>query len=305
MLFVLTAADLAAVGPGVWDQWKSLLLTDLLDRTMEHLAGESPATSAEAQTARRSEVRKLLGPDSGLDWFARQIETLPSGYLSTTEPEQIAADLRMLHGLKTGDVVAEGRYLPETETTQFVIGTSEATTPGAFHKLTGALTSQGLQIRSAQINTLADALVLDRFWVHDPDYPLGPPPDRIDRIQLALVQSLQASDDRPPTFRRTWQESRQAAAPSPNVATRVNADNTTSQQYTILDIFASDRSGLLYAVTRSLFELGLSVWRAKVGTYGDQVVDVFYVTDQHGQKIHDEPRLEEIRRRVLEVIRSG
>ena len=42
--------------------------------------------------------------------------------------------------------------------------------PGIFHKLTGALTSHGLQIRSAQIHTLADGLVLDRFWVHDPDF---------------------------------------------------------------------------------------------------------------------------------------
>ncbi len=74
----------------------------------------------------------------------------------------------------------------------------------------------------------------------------------------------------------------------PGVQTRVIADNSTSDAYTILDIFAHDRTGLLYAITRTLFELGLSVARAKIGTYLDQVVDVFYVTDQNNRKIEDE-----------------
>jgi [protein-PII] uridylyltransferase len=88
------------------------------------------------------------------------------------------------------------------------------------------------------------------------------------------------------------------------VQTRVNIDNSTSDFFTILDIFAHDRTGLLFAITRTLFELGLSVARAKVGTYLDQVVDVFYVTDQDQNKIESAPRLEEIRRRLLEVIES-
>ena len=88
----------------------------------------------------------------------------------------------------------------------------------------------------------------------------------------------------------------------PGVPTRVNIDNSTSDRFTIIDIFTHDRTGLLYAITRTLFELGLSVGRAKIGTFLDQVVDVFYVTDQQDRKINDEQRLEEIRRRLLEVV---
>ena len=82
----------------------------------------------------------------------------------------------------------------------------------------------------------------------------------------------------------------------------MNIDNSTSGRFTIIDIFTHDRAGLLYAITRTLFELGLSVGRAKIGTFLDQVVDVFYVTDQQDRKIKDERRLEEIRRRLLEVV---
>ena len=48
--------------------------------------------------------------------------------------------------------------------------------PGIFHKLTGALSSQGLQILSAEIHTLADGLVFDRFNVNDTDFAGSPTP---------------------------------------------------------------------------------------------------------------------------------
>ena len=174
--------------------------------------------------------------------------------------------------------------------------------PGIFHKLTGALTSQGLEIRSAQIHTLAEGLVLDRFWVHDPDYSGEPPPDRIRTIIQAVEQSLRLESGQAPSFRRTWKSGEQRKPLGPKPQIRVNTDNSTSDRYTIIDVFAYDRTGLLYAVTRALFELGCSVWRAKIGTYLDQVLDVFYVTDRENGKIEDQGRLDAIRQRLLEVI---
>ena len=84
--------------------------------------------------------------------------------------------------------------------------------------------------------------------------------------------------------------------------TQVRIDNNTSEKYTIVDVFTFDRMGLLYTIARTLYELELSVGVARIGTYLDQVVDVFYVTDQGGAKIVDEDRLGEIRRRLLEAI---
>ena len=84
--------------------------------------------------------------------------------------------------------------------------------------------------------------------------------------------------------------------------TQVRIDNSTSERYTIIDIFTADRRGLLYTITRKLFDLGLSVSVAKIGTYLDQVVDVFYFTDSSGNKIENDDRLEQIRTRLLEEI---
>ena len=303
MLYLLTAADLAAVGPGSWNNWKGEVITDLYHRTMQHLAGDSPGSSVEEYLeSRREVVRMCLGPQREDPWFATQVSALPTAYLNGTEPEQIAGDLQLLRELKPGEVHAEGVYQPETETVRFTVATSEQVTPGVFHKLTGALTSHGLQILSAEINTLADGLVLDRFWVHDPDFAGEPPADRLQQVAHSLSESLTAPTAKTPSFRRTWQMGGRRLAVAPAMATRLHADNTTSDRFTILDIFTTDRRGLLYTITRTLFELGLSVERAKIGTFLDQVVDVFYVTDQQGRKVESESQLEAIHRRVLEVL---
>ena len=91
------------------------------------------------------------------------------------------------------------------------------------------------------------------------------------------------------------------SAETGRLPTRVRIDNDTSEQYTIIDIFAHDCTGLLYSIARAIFELGLSVHGAKIGTHLDQVVDVFYVTD-NGAKVHYQERLDEIRGRLLEAI---
>jgi [protein-PII] uridylyltransferase len=303
MLYILTAADLGAVGPDVWDGWKLEVVTDLYHRTMQHLAGESPETTVdELLEQRRAAVREEWGTERNQAWFAEHLEALPAAYLNVTPPPQAAADLRLLHGLDARGVSVAAQYQAETATVQFTIATSEHITRGIFHKLTGALSSHGLEIRTAQIHTLADGLVLDRFSVHDPDYAGEPSRERLEQVEQSLVQSLTSSTGKPPAFRRTWPLGGHRPVRVPGVPSRVNIDNSTSSRFTIIDIFTHDRTGLLYAITRALFELGLSVARAKIGTFLDQVVDVFYVTDQQERKIRDGRRLDEIQTRLLAVV---
>jgi [protein-PII] uridylyltransferase len=314
MLYIMTAADLGAVGPGVWDGWKLEVVTDLYHRTMQHLAGESPETTIDdLLRQRRAAVSDLLGAEGRRPWFVEHLAALPSAYLNATPPRRMAADLRLLHDLGPAPNAEKGNagrcrvatateYHAETATIDFTVGTYEQVAPGIFHRLTGALSSRGLEIRMAQIHTLSDGLVLDRFSVHDPDYAGEPPPSRLQEIQRWLVESLANPTAEAPSFRRTWQVGGHRPAHVPGVPTRVNIDNSTSSRFTIIDIFSRDRTGLLYVIARTLFELGLSVGRAKIGTFLDQVVDVFYVTDGEQQKIDDAQRLETIRQRLIEVV---
>ncbi len=308
MLYVLTCADLAAVGPGVLNHWKLQLLTELYRRTLTHVGGDAPGPgSREWLLTRQQEVRQLASRYADVTtsgaWWDRQIAALPASYLHPDSVEFVLKELERLRTLSHREAFSSGRYLPELDAVQYTIGAYEEITPGVFHKLTGALTSKGHNILSAEINTLEDGLVLDRFYVQDMDFTGEPPADRIDEVCQRLVASLKDQSGKPPAFRKTWKMQGEGIAADFNrLPTRVRIDNSASENSTIIDVFAHDRTGLLYNIGRTLFELDLSVRFAKIGTYLDQVVDVFYITDTKGRKIADEARLQLIKQRLLDAV---
>lgn len=304
MLYLLTLADLAAVGPGVLNEWKQELLTDLYEHTVQLLASESPADASNQRLVqRRQELLALIQREGDSQWWRSQIAALPASSLFTAEPQRIVEDLTRLKSLPHQDAFAVGRFIPQRNVVEYTVGTYEEIAPGIFHRLTGALTSQRQQILSAEINTLADGLVLDRFFVQDSDHAGPPPAERLNQTSAALIAALKDPSNRPPQFVKRWQDRAAPASPAINhLPSSVRVDNSTAEKYTILTIFAYDRMGLLYTIARTLFELELSVSRAKIGTRLDQVVDVFYVTDRGGRKILDESYLANIRQRLLAAI---
>jgi [protein-PII] uridylyltransferase len=265
---------------------------------MRHLKGDDPAMDDDS---RRRELYPLLAGADNADWYRRQIDALPDAYLQSAPGPQLALELRHLAALRAGEVKTWCRYLPESRTVEYTIGTHESVTAGIFHKLTGGLSSQGLEILSADIYTLLDGLVLDRFVVTDPDFAQEPPQERLNQVHEALNSALVSES--PPIFRRVWRSKANSTLETlSRRPTQIRADNNTSEKYTILDVFATDRVGLLYTISRTLFQLGLSVSLAKIATFVDQVIDVFYVSDQLGNKIEDENRLREIQQHVLRAV---
>ncbi|HEY1067563.1 MAG TPA: hypothetical protein VGE52_15680, partial [Pirellulales bacterium] len=303
LLCLLTAADLQAMGPGAWNTWKRDVLTDLYIRTMSHLSGDSSALEGrEHRAVKRAEVCETFGANCD-NWVRRQVDELPSVYVNSTAPSQIAAELNWLRKTKLGDVQAHGEYLPETGTVRYKISAHESVAPGIFHKLAGALASKALEILAAEIHTLADGLVLDRFEVRDGDFSGAPPAERIAAVCEALREALLKPG--PPPLERGQRYGRgpakQVGPPKP---TSVHIDNATSTLATIVDVFTGDRPGLLYAIGRTLFDLHLSISLAKISTHRGQVVDVFYVTDEAGKKIDDPERLQRIHDHLVERIEA-
>ncbi len=303
MLYVLACADMAAVGPGVLNAWKVEVLTELYVRAMRYLAGDAPSERTEGWLSQKREaVRTCIHRSRDQQWFEQHIAVLPSAYLRWSTPEQIAEELTRLQKLTPAMADAWGFYLADHKAMQYTIGAYEQLIPGIFHKLTGALASHGQQILSAEIYTLDGGLALDRFYVHDREFSGEPPISRQRAIRKALVSSL-VDSQQVPSFRPTWDEDvRAASVRSAAKPTHIQFDNSTSDRYTIIDVFAHDRLGLLYTVTRKLFELRLSVAVAKIGTHTDQVVDVFYVTGPRGQKIENEDRLDAIKLQLEQAI---
>jgi [protein-PII] uridylyltransferase len=84
------------------------------------------------------------------------------------------------------------------------------------------------------------------------------------------------------------------------VASEVTVDNRTSEQFTVVDVFTQDRVGLLFAITHTLFTLGLVIHLARISTNADQALDVFYVSDGEGKKITGLEPLRTLRAALIE-----
>ena len=296
MLAVLTAADVSAVGPGVWTRWKSDLLGELFFRTLGTLDGESPSVAADRHRRLLDELLAGRDADDCLVQLARQ---LPLSYLHDTEPRRMLDELEKLSRLAEDGMFVGSRWQPSNGTVAVTVATRESVASGVFHRLTGALTSQRLEILAADIHTLESGLVLDHFVVHDPDSAGEPPAERLSEIAAAIRAAIKA--DRSPSFTRRWNPFAPLPNPAATMPARVRFDNESSAHATILEVFAHDSVGLLYAIARTIFEEGLSVRSAKIGTYLDQVVDAFHVTDEAGRKVVDPERLARIRKALERV----
>lgn len=289
MLALLTAADVAAVGPGTWTQWKADLLGELHARTLGHLDGERPPPHA-GRARRRLEA--LLEGRSGDDQVVRLARRLPAALFRDTPPERLVEELGRLARLPADGIFATARWQPETATVAVTVGTREHVCPGIFHRVAGALAAERLEVLAADIHTLDDGLVIDHFTALDPDFTGEPPPDRLAGIAATIRAALKA--ERAPEFQRRWNPF--APRPAASVAPRVSFDTASSAEATIVEVFATDAPGLLHAVARAIFTAGLSVKSARIGTHLDQVVDAFHVTDADGAKPADPVRLEALRR---------
>lgn len=303
MLFVLTCADLAAVGPDVLNHWKLDVLTQLYLRMMDRLLGGDDGATNKRIMARRMQLIEEAANTDAAVWYHEMVTSLPPAYLQGPGSETILDDLARIQPLNPHKVAAWSRYLPDPEVMEYSVGGCEQIADGIFHRLTGALSAKGLEILSAEIHSLANGLFLDRFYVRDGDYNGQPPEQRCKSVSLALEESL-ITDGQQQTYRRTWQDRKTQEKSLTNLPPRVRIDNSTSDTHTIIDVFTHDRPGLLAKVARQLYELDLSVSRARIGTYLDQVVDVFYVTDLAGERIETPERIEHVREALLQAIEA-
>ncbi|MFQ5734481.1 MAG: [protein-PII] uridylyltransferase [Planctomycetaceae bacterium] len=312
MLYVLTAADLSGVGHGVLTAWKADLLTELYDRTMLILSGKPYRFHEEQRIAAiKDRVRELCARnpafrksrDSETDDVPQQLDAFSAQYLSATTPERIRDDLAVLRDISAEEIVVEEEHDPSTGTVDYRVLVDSSLAVGCFHRITGALAAKRLEILAAQICTTADGHAVDSFKVIDPDFADAMPESRCDEVARSIRSALRKTSPVASLFRKSQRfgEDRTMSLLS-DQQTRVVVDNDSSEQYTVIDVFAHDRRGLLYTLARAIHQLDLSVWLAKISTHLDQVVDVFYVTDAQGRRIRDGERLTHIREHLYATI---
>ena len=299
LLTVLTMADIAAVGPGVWNQWKAELLSDLYNRTLQFL---DPDANDRGADLKRAEICNLVAHLDKDHPLARLAAGLPRGYIRSSEPEHVVDNLTRLTQLPEGGQYIAVQWQSETSTISVTVGLRASQVSGVFHRIAAGLASQRLEVLSADIHTLDDEYLIDYFRVVDRDF-VGPAPEsRLSEITQAVESCLK---NEIPSIRRRWNplaSEMQAAAVLPP---RVQVDNDSSVDATIIEVFAEDSDGLLLSLSKTLYEHQFSVRSAKISTYLDQIVDAFHVVDFAGAKVEDSKRLTTIRSALQDAAGAG
>jgi [protein-PII] uridylyltransferase len=302
LLLLLTVVDIRAVGPNVWNAWKAGLLRELYQRALEAMTGGADAR----QRSSRVENAKNALRERLVDWSEANIEEhLSRGYphywLSfDTETHWHHAHIIKVAESKGLNLHIETRVQPERDATEFVIYTADH--PGLFSKIAGAISLSGASIVDAKIITLTNGMALDTFLVQDLNG--GPVTNKQNlnklwhRIEEVLYGELNP--------RKELEGSLQRAMPSRTrvfkVPPQVFIDNKASATYTVIEVNGRNRISLLHDVTAALTGLSLQIASAHISTFGEGVVDVFYVKDIFGMKVTQERKIQQIRESVLAAI---
>ncbi len=298
-LYLATFADIRASSSDSWTEWKGQLLRELYEHAAEMLetGADDPDKAMELiearvevrrEGAREELVKGGVGPERIDDFF----ESMPRRYFITHTPRQIARHAQVLlkHAVERAPATAfremRGGF------TEFILCAADA--HGLYSNVAGTLSSHGVNILGSNVYTSRDGVALEI-------YRLGSPPGGAEERELAwsefeanlgLVLSGEKRVHQLPRRRKAPRGIPASPTPKPP---RVIISNTESDFYTVVDVIADDRMGLLYDVTRCLGEHDLEIFISKAATIKDQVTDSFYLKGANGRKLRDADAVERLK----------
>ncbi len=297
LLLVLTVADIKAVGPGTWNGWKAQLLRQLYFETDAVLSGETQVNRSNRVLAAKEALTDALAdwPKSRLDAYLRR--HMPAYWLGF----DLATHRRhaeLIWDRREEPLIVEARPDAFRSVTEITLFTQDH--PGLFSRFAGACAVAGVSIVDAKIFTTRDGMALDTLWVQDDTRSALCEQRRLERLE-STIRKVLSGEILPPDAieQRTKKQARINAF---TVAPNVYIDNEASNVFTVIEVNGLDRPGLLHALTRTLFHLGLTIGSAHIATFGERAVDVFYVKDLIGQKVTNTNKKKAVERQLLEAL---
>lgn len=307
-LLILTCADIHATTPGAFTDWKRDLLLKLYKEASAVLTGKASDTENRKVAAITEKIFKTLRGKYPEAWLKEVLLTLLPRYYTITPFNKVLLDLDALSRLHTDPIQVEARFLENQGVTEYNLYTYDWITPGIFFNMVGVLTAQGLQILAAQVFTHPNGMVMDTFHVIDPDnqneVPQNEVPDRLTVIKKDVERIFTGKGSVEQLLKKTrrFRPKKEPLVQLQKI--RVEVDNSSSKTFTVIDVFATDKKGLLFTIAKVIFELGLSVHAARIATRLDQVVDVFYVLGPDQKKIVQPEAIDKIKTRLTQEIKA-
>ncbi len=302
MLYLVTYADIKAVGPDVWTEWKALLLQELYEKACKVL--ERGDFKLEASSERVKRVKRLvfdlLADEYPPALVKDELKALTTRHILSNSPPVLAEHIVILLRLAENHLVMKVEHEITAGYSNCTICTFDI--PGLFSMITGVMAANGMNILGAQIHTSSNGKVLDILQVNSPQGFVITEESRWKRLESDLRQVLKGEVRVAALVARRNRSGILQGKSKPTFPTRVEIDNEVSAEYTVIDIYTHDKVGLLYRITSTLTRLGLYIGVSKISTKVDQAADVFYVKDIFGHKLTAQEKLEEIRCQIQRAI---
>jgi [protein-PII] uridylyltransferase len=268
-LYALTVADMCATNPNIWNGWRDRLLSHLyletkraLQRGLENPIDRQQLIEETQQVALRDIRRKNIDEQRVLELW------------------QMAGDNYFLKE-NADDIVWH---------TEAILNHRDAHVPlilvkESRHRASGQATQIFIRTDAKQNVFAAAAAALDQLRLNIQDARIDSDPVSTKKLKQTLLDELGLMKNYNDVVRHRRLTPRQLKHfTSP---TRTSVDNSISDEYTVLEVVSPDRPGLLALIGRIFVELNIHLVNAKISTLGERVEDIFYITNQKGQRLSD------------------
>lgn len=296
MLYVLTYADLSAVTQTAWTAWKGHLLRELYENTFYLLTQSAQPNREQPEPQDIQKILTALESRIPYQTLVEHLNNMPPRYPEQNSPEEIAQHLQLIDTM--GSSLVAVNVQPGGLFLEITICTHDL--PFRLSEICGVLATRDINIFSAHAYTRNDGTVIDIFQVTsdmDDDAALR---EKIQQTLTDVFQKKERVSDLFANYSQRWSLKRQPTTP---ISPKITFDNNVSMRSTVIDITAQDAIGLLYRITRTLSDLGLDIYTARIGTQADRAVDAFYIR-KNGDKITDPAQLEYITRELTHAIEN-
>ena len=300
LLLCLTVVDMRATGPNVWNNWKAQLLRELYHAAGDVMSGGQLTNARADRVEAAKEGLRVALPDWSDDDFDAHMDRGYTGYWLTFDADTLAHHARMMREAEQDNLPLSirTRVRIDIDVTELTIYTQDH--PGVFSRVAGAIAAVDANIVDAKAFTTPQGMAIETFWLQDNDDTALSASGTLAKLTVQIERALAGQMKRSePQAQRSFVPDRIKVF---KVPPRVIIDNQASATHTVIEINGRDRPGFLYLVTGALFSLSLQISSAKISTFGERAVDVFYVKDGFGMKITHEGRLATIRKTLLEAI---
>ncbi len=299
-LLLITYADLSAVGPAVWNDWKGALLLKLYLKAERILLGGGDVAdeeeywklpkAGEVADAAAEPLRPAVEP---------HLRALGERYLVSYSPKHIVRHMECLEEARETGLAIREEVHELSGMSEVIVCTRDQ--QGLFQKITGSLTAQLIDVQGADLFTGNDGYVVDCFVVKSA--VSGRPLTKAQFKPLAKLLRAVLLDGEDIQEHVDQSRRRLFALLQPRVPTqtRIQFDNDSSTTHTVVDIDTGDRTGLLYDIAQALVSGGVDIVSARIMTDARRVRDAFYVR-LDGMKLEDKEIQSTVKAGLIEAI---